>query len=80
MKKREAVLYGIYMITFFIVYVCCLINEAVYHVCYWRCLEWTVSWEVLREVQIITVPLVAGLFLFSLCCKFCRIILIFHKK
>ena len=73
MKKREAVLYTIYVVTLLVVYISGLINEAVYHVCHLGGLEWTASWHALRVVQMITVPPTAGLLMFSLYCKFRRI-------
>lgn len=66
MKERERILYWAFVVVLLFVYVSCLLNEGVYQVCIWRDLDYTLSWQVLKTVQIMLVPPVAGLLLLSL--------------
>ncbi len=72
MSKRVKVLYGGYITFFYYVFVACLFNEAVFHICVWMNKPLEISWQVLRTVQIITVSPVTVLLLISLCCKVAR--------
>ena len=73
MKERERILYWAFVVVLLFVYVSCLLNEGVYQVCIWRDLDYTLSWQVLKTVQIMLVPPVAGLLLLSLYYKLRRI-------
>ena len=73
MKIRESILYWGYVIVLLFVYVSCLLNEAVYQVSFWKDIDRTISWQVLKVVQIMVVPPVAGILLLSFYYKLRRI-------
>lgn len=74
MKKREDVLYVIIVTIILVVFISCLVNEIVYHICALRNQEYETSWRVLRVVQVIALPPTFALLLVFLYYKFRRLV------